>query len=170
MEYKETGTHVLESIYGVEMLKAPEFKTKDEIFDFLFKNEKTIQHHSGEELKSVVIPLFSSPLLDDPAVMMDVSNWFAIRVSKSFENLVSFNFWELKDVDLSIYKFYILCGIRGPHDDESFCDEIKANIDNDEIDKFASHKDFPPKLKKLFYDKTKDVRFLPEVTKNIFIF
>lgn len=77
---------------------------------------------------------------------------------------------DLSEVDLTLAKFHVLCGIRGPINLNNFEFEVVKQIDNATVQDFAKHKDFPLHLKTEFYNRTGEVEYLPQDAQDIFVF
>jgi|688.fasta_scaffold206941_4 hypothetical protein len=125
------------------------------------------------DLKSVIIPIFTSSLTNEPTAMNYVINWFNLYGSinlysgENFISMVIKNFDMLYDVDLPLYKFYVLCRIRGPVTLENFIETVSLQLDDTNIILIAKHKDFPKFLRTTLYQKTFDTIYLPEHVRRL---
>ena len=50
-----------------------EFKSEEEIFEFLESNKSLIRDGSVEDIKDHILSVFASPITDNPKVMMPLS-------------------------------------------------------------------------------------------------
>lgn len=141
-----------------------------QLAEYLEKNRFKIMKSRNEEQANYILTIFASPLLDEHPVMMDVHKWFRLKLYENFSKLVRQNFHLMGDMDLSLYKFSIIIGYRGPLKIEDFDTFIAGGLMDERLTEIARHKDFPMHLKQMFYETTGDVTFLPKDAQDIFIF
>ena len=77
---------------------------------------------------------------------------------------------DLNEVDLSLYKFKILTGFRGPLNFDDFISHTKNLLEDEPIQMIAKHKDFPKEIKEMLFEKTQDTDYLPVIARDVFIF
>ena len=145
-----------------------QFGEVSDIIDYLNEKLPRDQKHTLSEMCEVVTPAFISPLVDDHTSMMVVSKLVRLRTNKNIADIVRYA--DLSKCDLSFYKFFILCGVRGEMTLENFEEQVRERQDEQLIQTMARHKDFPFELKTFFYNFYGDTSFLPQEAQDIFIF
>lgn len=128
------------------------FENKDQLFNYLHnirnvdKNAPpTKTDRAGmtkKTLRKVVKDVMSSPLLDDPETMQIVIMWVRTFFDRDFIVLVREHFDVLKNSELSLYKFFLLCGIRGEITQENFRNSLYQKKDKSDFYVIANHKSF----------------------------
>jgi len=147
-----------------------EFKTVDEIFSYLNDKRDDIEIASNNTAAKILYPIFASELTNDPKVMMEVYQYIDLEIDTDFGYIIRDNQKLLKNADLNLYKFKILCSYRGPLDEEQFLDYIADNTSDEYIMEAAKHKDFPPEGKTILFEKYNDISYLPNEAQEMFVF
>ena len=147
-----------------------EFKSAEEIYEYLESNKSIIRDGTVEDMKDHILSIFASPITDDPKVMMHIYSWLDLETDVDIAFMASNHIRELNEVDLSLYKFKILTGFRGPLNFVDFILHTKNLLENDQIQLIAKHKDFPKEIKKMLFEKTQDTDYLPVIARDVFIF
>lgn len=145
-----------------------QFNEVADIIDYLNEKLPRNQGQSLSELCDAVTPAFISPLVDDHTSMMVISKLVRLRTNQNIADIVRYA--DLSKEDISFYKFFILCGIRGEMTMENFEEQVRERQDEQLIQRIARHKDFPFELKTHFYNFYGDTSFLPQEAQDIFIF
>lgn len=149
------------------------FKTEISMMKWLEKNRFKIFDAKDEELGQYVATIIGSPLLDDHRFMMEIKKWVEMKLHIKFVKLIRHSFKYLYDVDLSLYKFAIITGYRGPFEIGQFEDWLSDNLYQNVDPYFETifkHKDFPAGVKQKLYELTNDVEYLPKEAQDIFVF
>lgn len=145
-----------------------EFKSLDEIEDHI--KDLAFKTDEGQIFEEKVIDIFSSDLINDPESFAHVQSCFYVETGKFLPHIVLNNLEKLKDVDLSFFKFCILCGLRGPLEPKDLDSQVRKNKGSAYVALIAKHKDFPAHLKQMFFEMTGEVEYLPEEAQDMFIF
>lgn len=146
-----------------------EFKNKDEVITYLDNNFHKGKEYSHMQVAAICFPIFMSPLMEDTNVLMNINKWVEFRTGKSMCMAIAANV-DLSDEPLTLSKFHVLCGIRGPVTLENFEFEVIKKMDVPLVQTFAKHKDFPMHLKTEFYNVTGETEYLPQEAQDIFVF
>ena len=107
-----------------------EFKFAEEIYEYLELNKSLIRDGSVEDIKDHILSVFASPITDDPKVMMRIYSWLDLETDVDIAFIASNHMRELNEVDLSLYKFKILTGFRGPLNFDDFISHTKNLLEN----------------------------------------
>lgn len=145
-----------------------QFTEVADIIDYLNEKLPRNQSYASTTIERVVLPAFVSPLLNDHTAMTVVSKLVRLRTNENLGDIVSHA--NLVDEDLTIYKFYILCGIRGELTEENIVEQVIDRKDEPMIQKMVAHKDFPFTAKNFFYEHFGDTEYLPKEAQDIFVF
>jgi len=148
-----------------------EFETMQDVKDYMepLYCKSMIDIEEGE-LNEPALSLFASKFTDTPANMMSVSMKFYMASTMDIKTIVLSNFEKLYDYDLCIFKFCILCGMRGPRTEEALEWFVLAHKQSEKIANIAKHPMFPFKSRQMFYEDTNDVIYLTRELQDIFIF
>ena len=146
------------------------FNSWDDIESFLTEHQDTIESANNFEVGNYIIPIFASPITNNPEVMMKFHAWLDRHVSTDLRFVIEHHRESLVDADLNDYKFKIMLGIRGPIDRDILLEFVKANITNDDLLEITKHKDFPEEIKEVLYELTNDESYLSAEAKDIFLF
>lgn len=114
--------------------------------------------------------VFCSDISDDPKIMGMVLVYFHISTNQPLPTVIYQNFEDMMDQHLSLYKFAILIGMKGPVTEEFFSEFVLDNLNVEKIANVAKHIEFPPDLRAAFFTKSNDPLYLPEKAQDIFIF
>lgn len=144
------------------------FKNKKEIYDYLINSKLGLIEN--EEMADIILPVFTSELTEDPEVMTIVQHLFFIETEDHIIDIIKLFVEELMEYDLSLYKFSLLCGLRGPLEPDAFVKHVNRFSNKKLVREIAKHKQFPPDLRKNFFELTGDVCYLPEEAQDIFVF
>ena len=147
------------------------FNSKEEIFEFLNENKQAIIDANVEQSGQYALPVFASPITDDPYVMQEFHRWFDLETNSSLGYIVRVHVPKLMGVPLNLYKFKILCEYRGPLNEEDFVnDTVYKDPYIEEIKIIAKHPDFPQAGRDYMYEIHEDVDYLTSEAKDIFVF
>jgi hypothetical protein len=147
------------------------FNTETELFKFLEDNKEAIYEANNGIIGNYVIPVFASPLTDDPRIMRTVKKWFDLETDTDFGYAVRVHAKKLYETDLSLYKLKIICEYRGPLDEEQFLESvIYTDKHTEAVQNIAMHKDFPVDGKNYMYEQYKDVEYLVQEAQDLFVF
>ena len=155
------------------------YKTSHEIITELTEIRYDIMSYSDDQLTELVVKIFEPDITESPDVMMLVQ-WFQmyalIDIGKTALRLHSTNGC-LFPLNLTMYKFKIICGYRGPLTVDGFDSYYSDLLIRDEelgtetpLIKIAKHKDFSATLRLMMYTKTNDPSYLPQGALGTFIF
>jgi hypothetical protein len=147
------------------------FESKEELFNYLEANKDTIDNSNVKDSAPILAPIFASNLTDEPKVMMEVHRWLDLETECNFGYVMRSNQKLLKEADLNLYKFKILCEYRGPLDEDEFLDETVRKKPQDEfVMEAAKHKDFPEDGREIMYTIHKSVDYLSQEAQEMFVF
>lgn len=147
------------------------FETIDEVMAYLEKNRENIDNSDNGEVAKYVLPVFASAVTDDPQNMVKVYRWLDLETDTNLGYVARNNIWKLKETDLNLYKFKILCEYRGPVNEQEFLDETVRKKPQDEyVVEAAKHKDFPQDGKDIMFSIHNDVDYLSQEAQEMFIF
>src|SRR5574344_2287612 len=107
-----------------------EFKSEEEIFEYLESNKSLIRDGRVEDMKDHILSVFASPITDDHKVMMRIYSWLDLETDVDIAFMASNHIRELNEVDLSLYKFKIFTGCRGPLNFDDFISNTKNLLEN----------------------------------------
>ena len=148
-----------------------EFETIKEITDYLISpHDKPLYAVANNDLGSYVLPLIASELTEIPENMMLAMTIYAVETNSNIRDVVLPVFEKLHATKLSIYKFCIMCGMRGPLNLETLEKYVIEHITVERIAIIARHPHFPVNLRKAFYDHTGEIEYLPQEAQDIFVF
>jgi len=148
-----------------------QFADDKEIYAFLKENKEAIAEANNAEAVKYLLPIFASPVTNDPKVMMAIYKYIDLETEAHLGCVARENIKELKDVDLSLYKFKILCEYRGPLNEEDFLDATVREKPQDEyVMEAAKHKDFPVDGREIMYAIHKTVDYVSPEAQEMFIF
>lgn len=145
-----------------------EFSSIQEIEEYIksipykYFNEDTFVTH--------VYPIFASPLINDHETFSSIQSCFYIATSTFLPHIVLRHVSEINDMDISFFKFCILCGLRGPYTEKEFKKQLTKNKTSTIFLELAKHKDFPVQMKKLFFEWTGEICYLPKEAQDMFVF
>lgn len=149
----------------------PEFTSKQDIFDYLESNSKALMEANNGDATPYLIPIFASEITDNPTIMMDIYKWLDVATDINFGYVIRENQDMLRDVNLSLYKFKILCEYRGPLELERFLDDtVRLNPHNEYIVQAAKHKDFPHEGKNIMFNIHNNTDYLSTEAREMFVF
>jgi len=126
-------------------------KNEDQLFDYLtgIKQKSSTKGKSlvigNRQKNSIIKNLMSCELLDEPIIMSKVETWFRLYFDCTLMHLARENFKLLEDIDLSFYKIFLLCRIRGELTEDNFKStllKIRETPFLPFIQKVALHKSF----------------------------
>jgi len=147
------------------------FKRIEEITNYIVSPyDIPIYEVANKDLGTYVLPLFASELTDIPENMMMALTLYSIETGANMKDAVIPIFEKLYDTDLSIYKFCVLCGMRGPLNLDTLKLFVTERYTVDNIAIVAKHPKFPSELRQFFYERTGDVEYLPKDAQDIFVF
>lgn len=146
-----------------------EFKDSNEIIRYLAENFIKGKEYSHMQVSCICLPVFMSPLMEDTKTLMNITKWVEFRTGKDMCMAIAANV-DLTEEPLTLSKFHVLCGIRGPVTLENFEFEVIKKMDVPLVQTFARHKDFPMHLKTEFYNVTGETEYLPQEAQDIFVF
>jgi len=147
------------------------FETLEDIIEYLKENKDSLSNCRNKENAKYILPIFASKVTDEPTNMMQVYRWFDLETDINMGYVVRENLDKLKDVDLNLYKFKIICEVRGPADEETLLDEtVRKKPQDENVVTAAKHKDFPEDGRNIMYEIHKDVDFLSKEAQDMFIF
>lgn len=147
------------------------FSNLDEIMKFLKTKKTSIKNASNNGAADYLLPIFASTVTNNPNNMVQVHRWLDLETETNIGSIVRTNMWKLKDVDLNLYKFKIICKVRGPVDVETLLDEtVRKKPEDEYVVEAAKHKDFPEDGRIIMYEIHKDLDFLSPEAKEMFIF
>lgn len=148
-----------------------EFKSKDEIMKYLEDNREAIDKADTEKAGPLLAPIFASEITNDPVTMMEIYRWIDLELDCNFGHVVRSNQHLLKDANLNLYKFKILCEYRGALDEEQFVeDTVKSRPHDEYIMEAAKHKDFPVDGREVMYAIHNSVDYVSQEAQEMFIF
>ena len=145
-----------------------QFEEVADIIDYLNEKLPRNQSYPLDQIVEVVRPAFVSPLLDSHSAMTVVSKLVKLRTNENLGDIARYA--DLSEEDLSIYKFYILCGVRGELTEANIVEQVIERKGDMLIQKMVAHKDFPFTAKNFFYEHFGDTEYLPQEMKNVFVF
>jgi len=148
----------------------PDTTSWESVEKYLDTHMDIIEDANNEEVMPYIMPIFISPLTDDPKIMIMFHTWLDKHVSTDLRYIIESNLSLLDNVDLNKYKLKIIMGIRGPIDGDIFDEYVEANSSSDTVIEIAKHKDFPQSAKDIMYKIHKDVDYLSAEIKESFIF
>ena len=148
-----------------------QFTDADEIYAYLRENREAISEANVGEAAKYLVPIFASSVTNEPKVMMEIYKFVDTQTEANLGWIARQNISKFKDVDLTLYKFKILCEYRGPLNEEDFLDATVREKPQDEyVIEAAKHKDFPIDGREIMYAIHKDVDYLPAEAQEMFIF
>ena len=140
-----------------------EFTSKEEIIEYIILQEYVTPEEGA-------LNIFASEITNSPKIMIEAQRYFILETKKFLFNTVIQSLDSLFDVPISIYKFSLLCGMRGPFSQKNFDEYILNNKGREKIETIARHPSFPAYLREVFYRQTGDVIYLPKDAQDIFVF
>jgi hypothetical protein len=146
------------------------FETEQDIMDYLEENKSSL-NDNNECVTPLLVPVFVSKLTEYPNVMIKIHRWLDLETDCNFGYMMRSNQNLLREYDLNLYKFKILCEYRGPLNEEDFLDDtVRAKPKDEYIVEAAKHKDFPQDGKDIMYAIHNDIEYLSNEAKEMFIF
>lgn len=156
------------------------YKTTHEIITELTELRYDIMSYSVDQLTELVVKIFETDITESPDVMMLVVQWFQMYALIDIGNTAlrchSINGC-LFPLNLTMYKFKIICGYRGPLTvdgfDSYYSDLLIRDVElgtESPLIEIAKHKDFSATCRIAMYTKTNDPSYLPPGALGTFIF
>lgn len=136
-----------------------EFKDTEDITQYLNIHIVKGSLYSPEQIASIYTPIFMASMMDDVTNLLHLSKMAEFRTgNQHLFNLLG-KYGNFKSETLTLSRFHVLCGFRGPVNLENFESEVIKNIDNPIVKKYSKHKDFPQHIKMALYAILGDVEY-----------